>query len=63
MKDQWQVTCDRVTGPKARDRVHAPELDLWLEFFRLISCGGDPKVTSTRVRALPELLDAGRGGG
>lgn len=35
----------------------------WIEFIRIISCGSDPKITPTRVRALRELLDAGRGGG
>lgn len=35
----------------------------WIEFIRVISCGSDPRVTPTRVRALRELLDAGRGGG
>ena len=31
----------------------------WIEFIRVISCGSDPRVTPTRVRALRELLDAG----
>jgi len=31
----------------------------WIEFIRVISCGSDPKVTPTRVRALRALLDAG----
>lgn len=35
----------------------------WIEFIRIISCGSDPTVTPSRVRALRELLDAGRGGG
>ena len=35
----------------------------WIEFIRIISCGSDPKVTPERVRALRELLDAGRGAG
>ena len=35
----------------------------WIEFIRIISCGSDPRITPTRVRALRELLDAGRGGG
>jgi hypothetical protein len=32
----------------------------WIEFIRVISCGTDPKITPTRIRALRELLDAGR---
>ena len=32
----------------------------WIEFIRIISCGSDPQVTPTRIRALRELLDAGR---
>ena len=35
----------------------------WIEFIRIISCGSDPRVTTGRVRALRELLVAGRGGG
>ncbi len=35
----------------------------WIEFIRVISCGSDPRITPARVRALRELLDAGRGGG
>ena len=31
----------------------------WIEFIRVISCGSDPKVTPTRIRALRALLDAG----
>jgi hypothetical protein len=31
----------------------------WIEFIRVISCGSDPKVTPTRVRALRALLDTG----
>ena len=31
----------------------------WIEFIRVISCGSDPRVTPTRVRALRALLDAG----
>jgi hypothetical protein len=31
----------------------------WIEFIRVISCGSDPEVTPTRVRALRALLDAG----
>ena len=30
-----------------------------IEFIRVISCGSDPKVTPSRVRALRELLDGG----
>ena len=35
----------------------------WIEFIRVISCGSDPRITPSRVRALRELLDAGRGAG
>ena len=31
----------------------------WIEFIRVISGGRDPMITTTRVRALRELLDAG----
>ena len=31
----------------------------WIEFIRIISCGSDPKITTTRVSALTRLLDAG----
>ena len=31
----------------------------WVEFIRVISCGSDPRITTARVRALRELLDAG----
>lgn len=31
----------------------------WIEFIRVISCGSDPRVTPSRVRALRALLDAG----
>ncbi|GGH59643.1 hypothetical protein GVY41_15550 [Frigidibacter albus] len=31
----------------------------WIEFVRAISCGSDPRITPTRVRALSPLLDAG----
>lgn len=31
----------------------------WIEFIRVISCGRDPKITPTRVRALCEALDKG----
>lgn len=30
----------------------------WIEFIRVISCGRDPRVTPSRVRALRALLDA-----
>jgi len=43
-------------GP--RDQLSANE-KAWIEFIRVISCGSDPKVTPSRVRALRELLDAG----
>ncbi len=33
----------------------------WIEFIRVISCGGDPKVMPARIRSLRELFDAGRG--
>ena len=33
----------------------------WIEFFRIISRGSDPKVTPARIRALRTLLDAGQG--
>jgi len=36
---------------------------VWIEFIKVISCGSDPKITPSRVRALRELLDAGRGAG
>jgi len=35
----------------------------WIEFIRIISCGSDPRITPARVRAMRELLDAGRGVG
>jgi hypothetical protein len=35
----------------------------WIEFIRIISCGSDPRATPTRISALTDLLDAGRGGG
>lgn len=31
----------------------------WIEFIRVISCGGDPRLTPNHVRALRELLDTG----
>ena len=31
----------------------------WVEFIRVISCGSDPKITTSRLRALRALLDAG----
>ena len=31
----------------------------WIEFIRIISGGGDPKITGERVRKLRDLLDAG----
>ena len=31
----------------------------WIEFIRIISGGGDPRITPERVRKLRELLDAG----
>ena len=31
----------------------------WVEFIRVISCGRDPRVNPTRIRALRALLDAG----
>ena len=31
----------------------------WIEFIRVISCGSDPKITPSRVRALRALLDVG----
>lgn len=36
-----------------------PNEQAWIEFIRVISCGSDPCITPTRVRALRELLDAG----
>ncbi len=35
----------------------------WIEFIRIISCGSDPRISPARIRALSELLDAGRGVG
>lgn len=40
------------------DQLSANE-KAWIEFIRVISCGSDPKVTPSRVRALRELLDMG----
>ena len=36
-----------------------PNEQAWVEFIRVISCGSDPKITTSRVRALRALLDAG----
>lgn len=40
------------------DQLTANE-QAWIEFIRVISCGSDPRITPSRVRALRELLDAG----
>ncbi|WP_168184219.1 hypothetical protein [Thioclava sp. F42-5] len=32
---------------------------VWIEFIRVISGGTDPKLTSTRLQALKDLIDAG----
>ena len=31
----------------------------WIEFIRIISCARDPAITTARIVALRELLDAG----
>jgi len=50
------------TAPTGVWETLTPNEQGWIEFIRIISCGSDPKITPTRVRALRELLDAGRVG-
>ncbi len=40
-----------------------PNEKAWIEFIRIISCASDPKPTPARIRALRDLLDAGRTAG
>jgi hypothetical protein len=51
------------TAPSGTWEDLTPNERAWIEFIRVISNGSDPKITPTRVRALRELLDAGRGDG
>lgn len=51
------------TAPSGTWEELTPNERAWIEFIRIISNGTDPKITPSRVRALRELLDAGRGGG
>jgi hypothetical protein len=51
------------TSPSGKwDQLTANE-QAWIEFIRIISCGSDPKVTPSRMRALREALDVGQRGG
>jgi hypothetical protein len=47
------------TAPTAKWEELTENEKAWIEFIRVISCGSDPGITPTRVRALRELLDAG----
>ena len=49
------------TAPSGSWEELTPNERAWVEFIRIISCGSDPQVTPARIRALRELLDAGRG--
>ena len=51
------------TSPTGTWEELTPNERAWIEFIRVISNGTDPRITPARVRALRELLDAGRGGG
>lgn len=51
------------SAPSGRWEELSRNEQAWIEFIRVISCGSDPKITPSRVRALRELLDAGRGAG
>lgn len=46
------------TAPTAKWEELTENEKAWIEFIRVISCGSDPGITPTRVRALRELLDA-----
>jgi hypothetical protein len=48
------------TAPSGEWEELTPNERNWIEFIRVISCGRDPKITPARIRALRELLDAGR---
>ncbi|KPQ05854.1 MAG: hypothetical protein HLUCCA12_13820 [Rhodobacteraceae bacterium HLUCCA12] len=51
------------TAPSGSREELTPNEQAWIEFIRIISCGSDPTITPSRVRALCNFLDAGRGGG
>lgn len=57
--DEDNTVFTQPTAPAgAWDQLSANE-KAWIEFIRVISCGSDPRVTPSRVRALTALLDAG----
>ena len=47
------------TGPVGPWDQLSKNEQTWIEFIRIISGGGDPKITPERARRLRELLDAG----
>lgn len=51
------------TSPTGTWEDLTPNERAWIEFIRIISNGTDRWITPCRVRALRELLDAGRDDG
>ena len=61
--DMEATTFTLPTAPFGSWEELTPNERAWVEFIRIISCGGDTRVTPARIRALREALDIGRRGG
>lgn len=47
------------TSPTGKWEELSANEKVWIEFIRVISGGTDPRLTSTRLQALKDLIDAG----